>query len=95
MCIITFQYNIFVWVIAWRRTDDKPAIIWTNILCQGRGRRATWGLGYYEISMIKSMLANKDFQTWHLIGWQYKRQPIRRHVKKSLLTNMDFNMDFT
>ena len=33
-----------------------------------------WGLGYYEIAMLKSMLVNKDFQTWHLIGWQHSRQ---------------------
>ena len=44
--------------------------------------------------MVKSMLANKDFQTWHLIGWQHSRQPIRSHVRKSLLINMEFNMDF-
>ena len=44
--------------------------------------------------MLKSMLFNKDFQTWHLIGWQHSRQPIRSHVRKSLLTNMEFNMDF-
>ena len=47
-----------------------------------------------EISMLKSLLVNKDFQTWHLIGWQHSRQPIRSHVRKSLLTNMEFNMDF-
>ena len=45
--------------------------------------------------MLKSMLVKKDFQTCHLIGWQHSRQPIRSHVKKSLLTNMEFNMDFT
>ena len=25
-------------------------------------------VGNYEITMLKSMLVNKDFQTWHLIG---------------------------
>ena len=40
------------------------------------------------------MLDNKDFTTWHLIGWQHSHQPIRSHVRKSLLTNMEFNMDF-
>ena len=54
-----------------------------------------WGLGYWEISMLKSMSVNKDFQTWHLIGWQHSCQPIRSHVRKSLLTNMEFNMDFS
>ena len=44
--------------------------------------------------MLKSMLVNKDFQTWHLIGWQHSRQPIRSHVRKALLTNMEFNMGF-
>ena len=38
---------------------------------------------------------NKDFQTWHLIGWQHNRQPIRSHVRKSLLTNVEFNIDFS
>ena len=54
-----------------------------------------WDLGYQEISILKSMLVNIDFQTSHLIGWQHCRQPIRSHVRKSLLTNMEFNMDFT
>ena len=40
------------------------------------------------------MLLNIDFQTWNLIGWQHNRQPISSHVRKSLLTSMDFNMDF-
>ena len=39
-------------------------------------------------------IANTDFQIWHLISWQHSCQPIRSHVRKSLLTNMDFNMDF-
>ena len=50
---------------------------------------------YYEVLMLKSMLVNKDFQTWLLIGWQHICQPIRSQVKKSLLNNMDFNMDFS
>ena len=44
-------------------------------------------LRYKEFSMLKSMLVNKDFQ--------HSRQPIRSHVRKSLLTNTEFNMDFT
>ena len=44
--------------------------------------------------MLKSMLVNKDFQTWHLIGWQHSRQPIKSHIRKPLLTDMEFNMDF-
>ena len=43
-----------------------------------------------ENSMIKSMLVNKDFLTWHLISWLQSCQPIRSHDRKSLLTNMDF-----
>ena len=39
------------------------------------------------------MLVNKDFQTRHLIGWQHSRQPIKSHVRKSLLANMEFNID--
>ena len=45
--------------------------------------------------MLKSILINKHFQTWHLIGWQHRRQQIRSYVRKSLLTNIAFNMDFT
>ena len=37
----------------------------------------------------------KDFQTCLLIGWQHSRQPIRSHVRKSLLPNMELDMDFT
>ena len=48
-----------------------------------------------SISMLKSMLVYKDFQNWHLIDWQHRRQPIRSHDGKSLLTNMAFNLDFT
>ena len=55
----------------------------------------TLGQHYEEICMLKSMVVNKYFQTWHLIGWQHSRQPIRSHVRKSLLTSMEFNMDFT
>ena len=51
--------------------------------------RVARGLGYKEISMLKSMSVKKDFQTWHLIGWQHS------HIRKSLLTNMEYNMDFT
>ena len=38
--------------------------------------------------MLKSMLVNKDFQTWHLIGWRLCCQPIRYQVWKSLLEAM-------
>ena len=44
--------------------------------------------------MLKSMLVNKGFQTWHQIGWQHSRQPIRSPVRKSLLTNLEFKKDF-
>ena len=50
-----------------------------------------WGLGYLDISMVKW----KIFKPSHLIGWQQSHQPIRSHVRKSLLSNKKFNMDFT
>ena len=50
------------------------------------------GVGYQDIPMINSMLINKDFQNCLLIGWQHSRQPIRSHVRKFLLSNMDFNV---
>ena len=39
------------------------------------------------------MLINKDVHTWDLIGWQHSHQQIRSLVRKSLLMNLDFNMD--
>ena len=57
--------------------------------------------------MLKSMLVNKDFQTWDreskftfsdlVSDWLAagSRQAIRNRVGKSVLINMDFNMDFT
>ena len=44
--------------------------------------------------MLKSMLVNKDFQTWHLTGWQHSHRPIRCHVRKYFLINMYFNRYF-
>ena len=38
-----------------------------------------------------NMLLKTDSETRLLIGWQHYCRPIRRHVRKSLLTNMDFN----
>ena len=46
-------------------------------------------------SMLNSMLVNKDFLTWLLIGWRLCCQPIRCQVWKSLLTIMDFNMEIS
>ena len=43
--------------------------------------------------MLKSMLVDKDFLTWLPNGWQRCCQPIRRQIRKSLLTNMDFKID--
>ena len=41
------------------------------------------------------MLANKSFQTLHIIGWLQIHQPIRDHAGKSLLTNIDIDMDLS
>ena len=49
--------------------------------------------GLLRDSVLKSMLINKDSQSWHLIGWQHSRQPIKGHDRKLLLTYMDFNKD--
>ena len=68
--------------------ENRP-IIANGAILQNSGQKQIC-LGYYEISMLKSMLVDKDFQTWHLIGWQHSWQPIRSHVRKPLLTNMDF-----
>ena len=53
------------------------------------------GLDYWVKLMLNSMLINKDFLTWLLIGWQLGCRPIRCQVWKSLLTNMDFNMEIS
>ena len=50
------------------------------------------GIDCYEKSMLKSMLANKDFLTWLLIGWHLSSQSVKWQVWKSLATNLDFNM---
>ena len=34
------------------------------------------------------------FSKRHLIDWQHNHRPIRSQVRKSLLTNMEFNQDF-
>ena len=47
---------------------------------------------YTYISMLKSVLVNKYFQTRHLIGWQHSRQPFRNHVNKSSFTDIDFSI---
>ena len=47
-----------------------------------------------EISRLKSMLVNNDFQTWHLLaGGTTARQS--ETMLKSLLLNMEFKMDLT
>ena len=51
-----------------------------------------WHWSYSHISMLKVMLINNNFQTWLLIGWQCNCQPIRSHVRKTLLTNKTFSM---
>ena len=50
-------------------------------------------LVYKQISMLKFTSINTDFQTWFPIGWQQSHQPIGSHVRKSVLTSMDFNRD--
>ena len=53
------------------------------------------GSGSLRNFHVKIQVNIKDFQTWHLIVWLQSCQPIRSHVWKSWLTNMDLNMDFT
>ena len=54
----------------------------------------TRGPDHSAISMLKSMLFSKSFLTGFLTNLQHSCQPIRNHVRKSLLTNMVFDMDF-
>ena len=79
------------WLALYFHIDDAM-FVRTHVtvkFCMYRGP----GLGVTkQKSMLNSMLVNKDFLTWLLIGWQLCCQPIRCQVWKSLLTNMDFNM---
>ena len=67
----------------------------TKPLCIFIGEIAPGPFITKNISMLKSILVNKDFQIYHLIGWQHSCQTIRSQVRKSLLTNMDFSMIIT
>ena len=40
---------------------------------------------YQEIFMLKFMTVKKDFQTWHMIGWQHSQT--QSHVRKPVLNN--------
>ena len=54
-----------------------------------------WARGYKVKSMLNSMLINKNFLTWLLIGWCLCCQPIRCQDWKYLLTNMDLKMEIS
>ena len=43
---------------------------------------------------LKSLLVNKDFLTWLLIGWQLCCQPIKSFVWKFLINNTNFWHEF-
>ena len=43
----------------------------------------------------RGALVNNNFQIWLLFGWQHSCQPIRSHVRKAALTNINFSMDFS
>ena len=51
------------------------------------------GIKILSLFLLKSILVNTDFQTWFLIGWQHSHQPIRTHIRKSLLTNRAFYLE--
>ena len=87
--------EIFIIVMAW---------IWTyhTFLCHvviHACHDCSDGLANHQSEAVRLWMIiyipQKPFQTWHLIGWQHSRQPIRSHVRKSLLTNKEFTMDFT
>ena len=66
----------------------KHLHVWLNVLHSPAS-------GLRKKSMLKSMLVNKNFLTWLLIGWRLCFQPIRRQVRKFLLTTMAFNMEIS
>ena len=78
--LLCYQYIISVHSKFLRiNSTNEKSLMWRHLYC--------W--------MVKSMLVNKDLPTCHLIGWQHSCQPIGSHVRKSLFTNMEFNIDFT
>ena len=44
---------------------------------------------------LKFMSVNKNVPTWNLVGWCYMRLLISGHVRKSMLTNMNFDISFS
>ena len=87
--------KIFIIVMAW---------IWTYHTSLCHVITHAWhncrdGLANHQSEAVRLWMRiyipQKPSQTWHLIGWQHSRQPIRSHVRKSLLTNKEFTMDFT
>ena len=48
-----------------------------------------------DFSMLKYVLFETHVQAWCLIIWQHSRHLIRSHVSKSVLTNIDSNMDLS
>ena len=63
--------------------NRQQAMIWTN-------DAASLSM---HICVTWPQWVNKDFLTWHLIGWWLCCQPIRSHVWKFLLINMDFEIE--
>ena len=55
----------------WHCFIDISFIVWRRL--ENMSLYTRRGLVYQETSLLKSMLVNKYFQTWHLIGWQHSR----------------------
>ena len=56
--------------------------------------RETWAcISLKKLPKLTPILLARNFQTWLVIGWQHSCQPIKSHVRKSLLIYMDLNMD--
>ena len=92
----THRATCHVYDIIWKERIDLKLrhtldILYKRFICPIHS-----GLGVTkQKSMLNSMLVNKDFLTWLLIGWRLCCQPIRCQVWKSLFTNMDFNMEIS
>ena len=86
LCIIVIISCIQpVWFIHGKLTI--PAVTWHGngvIFASGRRR---------DVGSTWKRRCDKDFQTWHLICRQHSKS--KGHFRKSLITNMYFNMDFT
>ena len=83
-----------MWMMIMIDHHDHEWLVVAVLMKYGQELLTSQGPGLLRNVSVK-IHVNKDFQACHLIGWRHSWQPIRSHVRKFLLTNMEFDMDFT